>query len=94
MGSIDMGGFGTPKSQLQLEGPGLDALFGFLGVVQNIHMWCIFSKHPTSRQEPLDKQARINPGGSDDQSTVLMPLPRFINIERGGWCLELGGLHA
>jgi hypothetical protein len=81
------GGFGTPKSQLQRKARPRCC------VVQSIHMWCIFSKHPTSLREPLDKWARINSGGSGDQSTLLMPLSRFIIILRGGWCLELGGVR-
>lgn len=58
------------------------------------HPWCILCKHPTSIREPLDHWARVNSGGSGDQSTLLMPFSRFIILDRGGWCLELGGLSS
>lgn len=58
------------------------------------HPWCIICKHPTSLGEPLDHWATTNSGGSGDQSTLLMPFSRFIIIDRGGWCLELGGLSS
>jgi hypothetical protein len=76
---INRHGEGLGHQNLNCNGkPGLDAVLcraSICGVsLANI---------PRAYKSPWKKQARINSGGSDDQSTLLMPLPRFIIILRG-----------